>query len=207
MEMIHPTRTALLNLRERRKAVADSIDILKARRQALMREFLRTTAPFLRERKEMSSLYHEAVSGLALSTGHEGRLFVDSVAAVSRGSLDVDIVEKSLWGLRYKEVQGGESPLRSPYERGYDFRSNTPHMEETAELFERLVEFVLNIAAFESKLKRLGEEIQKTTKRIRVLEERVEPELRLAIKRVAMYLGEREREMHYRLRIWQKREA
>ena len=205
MEMIHPTRTVLLDLKARRKAVAESIAILKARRKALIGELLKTAAPFLRERKEICSLYHDAIAGLVLSKGHEGETFVASVAAFSRGRLDVDIVQKSVWGLRYKDVQGGKEALRHPGERGYDFRSTTPHMEEAAERFERLVENLLAIAAFESKLQVLADEIKKTARRIGVLEKQVEPELRRSIRRVAMHLGEREREMHNRLRVWHQR--
>ena len=204
MEMIHPTRTVLLDLKARRNAVVESIAILKARRKALIGELLKTAGPFLRERKEICSLYHDAVAGLALSKGHEGETFVGSVAAFSRGRLDVDILKRSVWGLRYKDVQVEEDVVRNPGERGYDFRSTSPHMEEAAERFERLVECVLEIAAFESKLRRLGDEIKKTSWRIGMLEKQVEPELRQAIKRVAMHLGEHEREMHNRLRVWHK---
>ena len=205
MEMIHPTRTVLLELKARRKAIAESIAILKARRKALIGELLKTATPFLRERKEMCSLYHDAIVGLVLSKGHEGGAFVGSVASFSQGRLDVDIAQKSVWGLRYKDVQGRKDVLRHPGERGYDFRSTTPHMEEAAERFERLVENVIEIAAFESKLRVLADEIKKTARRIGVLEKQVEPELRRSIRRVAMHLGEREREMHNRLRIWYNR--
>jgi len=59
---------------------------------------------------------------------------------------------------------------------------------------------ILEIAAFESRLKILGEEILGVTRRIRVLEERVLPRLRAQIRAIAQYLGEREREAHYRLK-------
>ena len=205
MEMIHPTRTVLLELKARRRAVAESIAVLKARRKALIGELMKTAAPFLRERKEMCSLYHDAILGLALSKGHEGGTFIGSVASFSRARLDVDITQKSVWGLRYKDVQGGKDALRHPGERGYDFRSTTPHMEEAAERFERLVENVIEIAAFESKLRVIGDEVKKTTRRIGVLEKQVEPELRRFIRRISMHLGEHEREMHNRLRIWHSR--
>ena len=42
--MIHPTRTNLLKLKDRQKAVHRSLAILKARRQALIMEFLKLGA-------------------------------------------------------------------------------------------------------------------------------------------------------------------
>ncbi|GAB4388993.1 MAG: V-type ATP synthase subunit D [Thermodesulfovibrionales bacterium] len=202
--MIHPTRTNLLDLRQKRRTVKESIDILKARQRALMREFLNTTAPFLKERREMSAMYGRALRGLALSLGREGRESVQSIAAWSEGRFEVSISEESIWGLRYKNVSAVESPLRGPGDRGYDFRHTSPTLEESIDLFEKVTQSVLEIATYESKLKRLGDEIAKTTRRIRVLEQRIEPDLRRSIRRIAQYLEEREREGQHRLRLWQE---
>jgi V/A-type H+-transporting ATPase subunit D len=201
--MIHPTRTNLLELRQKRRTVLESIDMLKARQRALMREFLRTTAPFLKERKEMSAMYGRAVRALSLSLGREGAETVGSIASWSQGKFEVTISDESIWGLKYKNVSAHESPLRGPEERGYDFRYTSPRIEESADLFEKVTQSVLEIATYESKLKKLGDEISRTTKRVRVLEQRVEPGLRQSIRRIAQYLEERERESHHRLRLWQ----
>lgn len=84
--------------------------------------------------------------------------------------------------------------------RGYDYLPTTPHLEESIYLFEKIVESMVEIAAFESKLKRLGEEIIKTTRKIRVIEERVLPDLKNDIKTIVQYMEEREREAFYRLK-------
>jgi hypothetical protein len=57
---------------------------------------------------------------------------------------------------------------------------------------------MLEIAAFESKLKMLDEEILRVTRRTRVLDERVLPRVAGQIKTIVHYLGEREREAYYR---------
>ena len=59
---------------------------------------------------------------------------------------------------------------------------------------------MLHLAEYESKLKRLGDEILRTTRRIKVLEEMVFPTLKLQIKTITQYIGERERESFYRLK-------
>jgi V/A-type H+-transporting ATPase subunit D len=201
--MIHPTRTNLLILKEKRRSMADSIKILKSRRQALMREFLKTSRPFLKSRKEVSGLYARALTELAVSVGHEGRESVGALSAMALSEeLRAEITEGSIWGLKYKSVALRESPMKNVEERGYDYRSTTVRLEETFHLFETMVQSILEIAAYESKLKRLGEEISRTTRRIRILEERVQPELEHAIKSIAQYLGERERESHYRLKLF-----
>ena len=45
--MINPNRTYLLQLKEKAKSVSSSLQILKARRQALVMEFLKSSRPFL----------------------------------------------------------------------------------------------------------------------------------------------------------------
>ncbi len=198
--IIHPTRTNLLILKEKSLSVVNSIGILKARRQALIREFLNTTMPFLRSRREIRKTYGKAIEELKLSIGHEGNDCIGSIVAVSKRDLGIEITEKSIWGLKYRDVVAHETPVRSPEERRYDYISTTPHLDECIHRFESIVGTMLEIATFESKLKRLGDEILRITRRIRVLEERIQPDLRLQIKTISQYIGEREREAYYRLK-------
>jgi V/A-type H+-transporting ATPase subunit D len=50
------------------------------------------------------------------------------------------------------------------------------------------------------KLKRLGREVVRVTRRIRVLEERILPGLQQQVKTISRFLGEREREATFRLK-------
>lgn len=198
--MIHPTRTNLLMIKEKALSVVKSIRMLKARKRALIKEFLDTTRPFLRSREDIRARYGKAVEELSLSLGHEGRDGVDSITASAARDFRIDIAEKSIWGLRYKEVFAHDIPVRDPAERGYDYLSTTPHLEECIYLFEKILESMIDIAAFEGKLKRLGQEILKTTRRISVLEDKVLPDLKSNVKTISQHIGEREREAYCRLK-------
>lgn len=205
MAIIHPTRTNLLILREKAVSIRNSISILKARRQALMREFLETAIPLLRSREDIRGLYGKAIIQLSLSKGHEGEELIESLALVTEKTLSVEIREKSLWGLRYKDVSYRESPLKRPDERPYDYISITDHLDDAIQNFEKIVEAMLEIANFESKIKKLADEILKTTRRIRVLEERILPDLNKKIKDIENYIAERERESFYRLKTFKEK--
>ena len=198
--MIHPTRTNLLMLKAKAKAVSNSVRILKARKQALIREFLDTTRPFIRSRAEIRQLYGKAISELLLSLGLEGPDTIESISAVTGRDYIVEITEKSIWGLKFKEVTPLERAVRDPGSRGYDYLSTTPHLEEGIYLFEKIMESMVELAAFESKLKRFGEEIIRTSRRIRVLEERILPEYRIQAKIISDHIGERDRESFCRLK-------
>jgi V/A-type H+-transporting ATPase subunit D len=198
--MIHPTRTNLLLLKEKSRSVVNSIGILKARKQALIKEFLAATLPFLRSREDIRESYGKALRELALSLGHEGRENIESIVIATERDFGVDVIEKSIWGLRYKDILFHDVPLRDPDKRGYDEFGTTPHLEEGTALFEKLLESMLHIAQYESKLKRLGDEIMRTTRRVKVLEEMVLPGLKHQVRTITQYIGERERESFYRLK-------
>ena len=198
--MIHPTRTNLLLLKDKARSVLNSIGILKARKQALIKEFLAATLPFLRSREDIRQSYGKALRELALSLGHEGKDMIESITMATERDFRIDVIEKSIWGLRYKDIVFHDAPVRDADKRGYNEYGTTPHLEEGANLFEKLLESMLHLAEYESKLKRLGDEILRTTRRIKVLEEMVLPTLKLQIKTITQYIGERERESFYRLK-------
>lgn len=198
--IIHPTRTNLLLLKEKNQSVVNSIGILKARRQALIQEFLKTTLPFLRSRENIRKTYGQAIEELALSLGIEGRDKIESIAHATKREMRIDIIVRSIWGLKYKDIIVKDSPVREPDKRGYDFISTTSHLEESIYLFEKVLESMLEIAAYENKLQRLSDEIKKIARKIRMLEEKVLPELKKQIKTISQYIGEREREAYYRLK-------
>jgi len=198
--MIHPTRTDLLQLKEKVSSVANSVAILKARRQALIRELLQCVQPFLRSREAIRKGYSRAIAELQLAKGHEGATFIETLAAGSARDVGADVVEKNVMGVHYRELTAWGPFVRSPDQRDYGYALTTPHLEESLDLFERTVQAMLEIAAFENELEMLGEEIQHVTRRTRVLEERVLPRLQSQIRAIAHSISERERETHFRLK-------
>jgi V/A-type H+-transporting ATPase subunit D len=156
-------------------------------------------------------LYGRALDELGMALAREGRNGIASLASSAARDFTVTVAHKSIWGLRYKDVAAQDKPVREPQERGYDEYATSPHVEEGALLFEKLLEAMLRIAEYENKLKRLGAEISRTGRRIKTLEELMMPGLKKDIRRIGQYLGERERESFYRLKraksILRKREA
>jgi V/A-type H+-transporting ATPase subunit D len=187
-------------LKEKARSVVNSIGILKARKQALIKEFLAASLPFLRSREDIKKSYGRAIRELAMALGREGEETIASIAAVTEREFGIEVTEKSIWGLRYKDIAYHETPVRQPDQRGYYEFATTVHLEESIELFEKLLDSMLSIAEYESKLKRLGAEIVRTTRRIKVLEELVLPRIRHEVRSIAQYISERERESFYRLK-------
>jgi V/A-type H+/Na+-transporting ATPase subunit D len=200
MAMIHPTRTNLLMLKEKSRSIVNSIGILKARKQALIKEFLAATLPFLRSREDIKKSYGRAIRELAISLGREGKDTIESITVATERDFGIEVKEKGIWGLRYKDIACHDTPVRQPDQRGYYEQGLTPHLDDSVALFEKLLESMLQIAEYESKLKRLGDEIVRTTRRIKVLEEMVLPKIKGQIRTIGQYISEREREAFYRLK-------
>ena len=198
--MIHPTRTDLLQLREKAASIANSTAILKARRQALIRGFLESIRPFVHSRDAIRRDYARALAELHLGEGHEGMASIEALAATSERDLGVDVEERNVMGVRYRELTPYGPFVRTPAERDHGYAATSPHVDEAVHLFERVVETMLEVAAFESRLKMLGAEIVQVTRRTRVLEERVLPRLQAEIRTIVQFIGEREREAHFRLK-------
>lgn len=198
--MIHPNRTYLLQLKQKRSTVADSLNILKARRQALLMEFLASARPFLHSRNQIRSMYYSALQELYLSMGDEGEQMVHSIARLNHREVELGIEEKNILGVKYYDVSLPAAVRRPVDARNYDFTATSPHLEEAADRFEATVESLLELAVYETKVKRLGEEILRVSRRARVLEERVLPDLARRIAATEQYIGEREREEYFRLK-------
>ena len=198
--MLHPTRTNLLHLKEKATSVGSSIRILKARRQALIREFINSSQIFLKTRNEIKKLYRQALEELHLARGLEGGSFIESLAMTGIREVGFGLKKRNVMGVKFWEVTVTDAIVRSPPERHYDYAATGWHLEEAVFGFEKIVEEIMRIAAHESKLKRLSNEIVQISRRTRVMEERILPTLGSKIKAIEQYLSERERESYFRLK-------
>jgi V/A-type H+-transporting ATPase subunit D len=198
--MIQPTRTNLLQLKDRLRAVDNCTTILKGRRQALIKEFLKITQPLIKSREELSLAYARAIDALHVSKAREGSPAVVALAAASRREIAVEVTEGNLLGLRFRDLTMHETVARDFEERPYDMLGSSPWLDEAIEEFEGIVEEMLSLANFEGKFRRLAEELVRLTRRIRILEERIAPELQKNIHAMGQYLAERERETYFRLK-------
>jgi V/A-type H+-transporting ATPase subunit D len=198
--MIQPTRTNLLLLKDRLHSVLNCTTILKGRRQALIKEFLKITKPLMQSREEVSKAYARAIDALQVSKAREGPAAVDALAIINRRKIAVEVAEGNLLGLRFRDLIMHETVARTFDERPYDRFGSSLWLDEAIEEFEGIVEEMLSLASFEGKFRRLAEELVRLTRRIRILEERIAPELHVDIHAMGHYLAERERETYFRLK-------
>jgi V/A-type H+-transporting ATPase subunit D len=90
---------------------------------------------------------------------------------------------------------------RSSLERGYSIVGTSTSIDETASAFEREVEAIIQLADTELRLVRLGDEIQRTSRRLNALDHFLIPRLKAELNFIEMVLDERERSDHFRLKL------
>jgi vacuolar-type H+-ATPase subunit D/Vma8 len=89
--------------------------------------------------------------------------------------------------------------------RGIAPASAGPATSETAHRFEALTELLIDAAAAEQRIRRIGDAVAQQTRHLRTLEQRLTPELEGQIAVVQATLQEREREEYLRLKHLQQR--
>ncbi len=114
-----------------------------------------------------------------------------------RRSIDIDIEEQNIWGTRVVNVK---SNYPEPRERHYSTIGTSVRIDETADHFEATLELIIKIAPLEQKLRKLAEEIRKTSRRVNALEQRLLPSLAEQVLFIRRVLDQREREDIFRLK-------
>ena len=110
-----------------------------------------------------------------------------------------------IMGVSVPVVTKGDSPIKSSFTRGYSVTGVSSRVDETADKFERILDVIIEYADIETRLKRLGEEINKTNRRVNALEQVTMPALREQVGYISQTLDERAREDLFRLKKVKKK--
>ncbi|MEX0766595.1 MAG: V-type ATP synthase subunit D [bacterium] len=206
-EAVSPTRMNLLQRKQQAKIATQGVDLLKRKRDALVADFFNIVRQALTAREQLTKISEEAYVMLALAKAWEGREALEAAAMADRREVLVDIEVRNVWGTKIPEVAVKEV-RRTLLERGHNPTSTSLRTVESASNFEDVLHAILEVAATEIKLRRIGEEIKKTTRRVNALEQVVIPRLIGEIRFITAVLEQRAREDVFRLkRIKQKLEA
>ncbi len=205
MENVNPTRSELLYRRQQIKLASQGMDLLKKKRDALLREFLPIIDETMRLSLRLERATADAQAALALASAVEGKTVLRSVSFATKGEVLVDISGTHVMGVPIPVIRKSETPIKTELERGYSITGVGARIDQTAEKFEEIVDLMIESADIETRLRRLGEELQKTNRRVNALENTVIPELEEQVKFIFSSLDERAREDHFRLKKVKKK--
>jgi V/A-type H+-transporting ATPase subunit D len=205
MEEVRPTRSELLERRGQIQLAQQGMDLLKQKRDALLIEFMSVMDETLRLSGMLQKATAEAQYSLAVAKSVDGNVSVRSVGMATKGDISVDMTGTKIMGISVPVVTKGESPMRSSFTRGYSITGVSSRIDESADKFERILDVIIEYADIETRLKRLGEEIQKTNRRVNALEQITVPALREQVAYIRQTLDERAREDLFRLKKVKKK--
>lgn len=199
MDAIGRTRMNLLLLKRRIEVAERGLELLRSKREALVREFFALVDRMAEHRQQIDLALRQACSSLAFALGREGRAPVRSAAFAAKRSWSIEITERNVWGVRFPDLH--YAPVLRPLDgRGYAVHGVSPAIDDTARRFENILDAVLGSITEELRLKKLGAEIKKVTRRINALNEIMIPGLRRHVREIHQTLEEREREEVFRMK-------
>jgi len=190
----------LLGKKRQRKLAIDGASLLRNKREALLAEFMALIKPLLAQRKSLDERTRKALSALAVAMGMDGPEALESAAMASGQDLLVEVKDRKVWGVHLPAIESGHAS-RGLLARGYSPMSVTSRIDWTAEEFEQLLDAVLALVPTEVKLKKMGLEIKKTTRRVNALEQKIIPDLDVEIAFIRQVLEDRGREDTFRLKL------
>jgi len=205
MEQIKPTRMVLLQKKAQVKLAKQGVELLKNKKDALLKEFYNIVPGLVESRKKLTQIAQEASNALQMAKAIDGIEVVLSAAIAGKRKVAMDVELENVWGLRIPKI-GGINFKRSLFDRGYRITGVSSRINEASAKYEEFLNQIIQNAKLELNLKRIGEEIKKTNRRVNALEQIQIPKLLGQIKFIKSTLEERERENVFRLKMLKKAE-
>lgn len=205
MEEVRPTRAELLERKQQITLAQQGMDLLKQKRDALLIEFMSVMDETLRLSESLQKSVSESQYSLAVAKAVDGSVALRSAALATKGEVSVEMSGTKIMGVAVPVVTKGESPIKSSFTRGYAVTGVSSRVDEAAEKFEKILEVIIEYADIETRLKRLGEEINKTNRRVNALEQVTIPALHEQVAYISQTLDERAREDLFRLKKVKKK--
>lgn len=203
-ERVSPTRMELLATKAQIALAVQGRDLLKEKRNVLMKEFMKVAEDVMGRSEELERSAAAARRALALAEATEGEEAVRSASFAARGEASIEVEGSGAGGVPAARLER-KSLIRSLLDRGYSLLGTSAKIDEVAQRFEEELNVVVEVAVREARLRRLVEEIQRTSRRVNALENLTLPRLTARRDYIQMVLEEREREDIFRLkRVKQK---
>lgn len=207
MQTLSPTRMNLLQRKNQLRIARQGVDLLKRKRDALVADFFNVVRQALAARERLNRACEKAYVVLSLAKAVEGRQALEAAALTDGRRLLVDVEIHNIWGIKVPEVRSS-GIRRAMLERGMNPTTVNARTVESADNFEEVLAALMEVASTEIKIRKIGEEIKKTTRRVNALEQIVTPRIQGEIRYINDVLEQRAREDVFRLkRIKKKLEA
>ncbi len=174
---VKPTRGFLLQLKRRVVFIEEGYKLLELKRDELANQLRANLEELTAKKKRQLEVKIESVlRKLAVAYASVGSKVMSSQVASIEGSLDLEVLPKSVMGIPIPYLKIQRKPSTAD-KLGFISRS-------VAHEFCRLIEELLEVAELESRIERIADELERTNRKVNALEKIVIPEYRLVVKQI-----------------------
>lgn len=210
METIKATRDELLRTRQELAIAQSGQQILEKKKEALLNRFLAMVRQYKGRREALLAELKRQKYLLALTRARDGSITLKSLALATSQDISLKITRDNVMGTKIFHAQHPDVK-RDILSRGYNPASTSSRIEACAEVAERLLDKMLDIAHLEHNIKIVGREMRSLNSKINALEENIIPALKAKKRYIEDVLEQNEREEIFRLkmvkRVQERRES
>ena len=196
LEGVNPTRMELLEIRKKLTLAEKGHKLLEEKRDALVEKFFEVIEVRNTFLEEIDEDFKDAFLSLIQAQMILGEKKVNDVSYLTKDIGDIYFESDNIMGVKIPKINKEE--IKPPTKPLYGFFETCAKLDDAYKKFSELSVKLLELAEIESGIKSLSIEIEKTKRRVNVLENTLIPKLFATIKYIEMQLDEREREDFFR---------
>lgn len=196
MEGVSPTRMDLLDMRKKLVLAEKGHKLLEEKRDALVEKFFGIIYKRNELITQLDANFQQAFLSLIQAQMILGEKKVDEISHVTPDIGSIDFETYNIMGVKIPRMNRDE--IKQEIEPSYSFIETCSKLDDAQQEFKALLKKLIDLADHEGSIKSLAVDIEKTKRRVNVLENNLIPKLRSTIKYIEMQLEEREREDFFR---------
>lgn len=203
IEGISPTRMELLEINKKIKLAKKGHKLLKEKRDSLVSEFFGVIDQVKGSRKGLYETMNHAYIDLIQAEALMGSRSVESVASIVPEKGSIKMSTRNVMGVQIPKMTVSENSADP--EMIYASVYASSKLSDASENFNKAYDEIVKLAETEETIRRLGEEIKKTKRRVNSLEYIMIPRLTNTRKYILSRLEEMERESFFSLKMVKKK--
>ena len=190
---VRPTKGYLMDLKRRLGFIERGCEFLKLKRDHLAKELSASLDILKGRRRLLLESLREAYRALTAAYLSLGPTEVKSQASSVRKSLELEVLPRSVMGVRYPYVKILSKPR---VEGELDIT-----LSQAAERVLGILERMIQLAEFEARVERIADELGKTNRKVNALENTIIPSYKRVIKFIEDKLDEESLEELVRMKL------
>ena len=197
IKVARPTKIELIKLRRRLVLASRIQKIIKDRVSILILEFLQIARQTVEAKRRLLDEFSQIYRALSIAAGYHGYIALEKELTATERDIGIAAGLRNVGGVRIPAFELKEA---EPGARGYSLTDTSSWLDKTAQLSEKCLETIVELAELQRSLELLGREINRTKRILNALEYLIIPALGATIKYLYMKFEEREREEKSRLK-------